>query len=110
MEIELHFDGLDDDVVDAVALVQFEDLATAGEPPGRLGATEVGPFAVSSADPSVRLHVDLPDAPTTFEPGLVVRVRARTADGTAQEFFNTTATHLSTGGTSRTRVPLQRIR
>lgn len=110
MELELHFDGLVDDVVDAVALVQVEDLAMADQPLGQAGTTEVGPFKISSADPSVRLPFEAPDAGAADEPGLVVRVRGRTTDGVALEFFNTTATRLRPGATGRVRVPLQRIK
>jgi len=96
MELELRFDGLAEDVVDAQADVQVLDLGMADAPPDPSVAT-VRPFSVSPDRPSVRVTVDLPAAPGGYEPGLAVRVRGRTAADAPIEFFNTRTTPLTDG-------------
>jgi hypothetical protein len=108
MDLELRFDGLAEDVVDAEAEVQVLDLGTADAPPDPTVAT-VPPFSVSPDRPSVRVTVDLP-AGTGYEPGLLVRVRGRTAGDGRVEFFNTAATPLPGPATGPVRVVLSRIR
>lgn len=106
MELELRFDGLAEDVVDARVDVQIRDLAMADAPPDPTVATAPS-FSVSAAHPSVMVSVDLP-AGSGYEPGLLVRVRGRTADDGRVEFFNTRATRLAPAGPVQ--VVLSRIR
>lgn len=107
MDLELRFDGLVEDVVDAEAEVQVLDLGMADAPPDPTVAT-VPSFSVSPRRPSVRVTVDLP-AGSGYEPGLLVRVRGRTADDGRIEFFNTAATPVSGPTTGPVRVVLSRI-
>jgi hypothetical protein len=106
VQLELHFDDLDEDL-EGFASVQVRDLGTAGTPP--TPPTEVGPFAVTSAKPSALVDVPLTLDATAYEPGLVVRVRARAADGSPRQFLNTTATRLQPEHVGPVRVSLQRI-
>ena len=106
MELELRFDGLAEDVVDARVDVQVQDLAMADAPPDPTVATAPS-FSVSAAHPSVRVSVDLPAGPG-HDPGLLVRVRGRTAGDGRVEFFNTGATRLAPRGPVR--VVLSRIK
>ena len=108
MELELHFDGLAEDVVDAEIQVQVQDLGIADAPPDPTVAT-VPSVSVSRAHPSVRVTVDLPTA-AGYEPGLLVRVRGRTAGDSRVEFFNTGATPLTGRGAGPVPVVLSRIR
>jgi hypothetical protein len=108
MELELRFEGLAEDLVDAEADVQVQDLGVADAPPAPLVAT-VPSISVSLAAPSVRIAVDLP-TDGGYEPGLLVRVRGRTADGGRIEFFNTGATRLHGGPAGPVQVVLSRIR
>jgi hypothetical protein len=64
---------------------------------------------VSPASPSVRITVDLPTN-GGYEPGLLVRVRGRTAHEGRVEFFNTGATPLHGGPDGPVQVVLSRIR
>jgi hypothetical protein len=109
MELELYFDGLVDDVTDAVADVQVEDLGMADAPVDGGPAVRIGPFRVVADRPSVTASVDLPSTADAYEPGLLVRVRARTADDRPVEFLNTTATRLPRDGVEPVRVVLSRI-
>jgi hypothetical protein len=106
MELVLRFDGLAEDVVDATVDVQVQDLGMADAPPDPTVATAQS-FSVSAASPSVRVTVDLPVA-AGYEPGLLVRVRGRTAGDGRVEFFNTGATRLAPAGPVQ--VVLSRIR
>ena len=54
-------------------------------------------FTVSTARPTVRVVVDVAGGEGAYEPGLVVRVRGRTAQNEAVEFFNTSATPVTDG-------------
>ena len=108
MDLELRFDGLAEEVLDAVAEVQVDDLAMADAPAGP-GRTTSGAFTVSPERPTVRLSVDLEDRPRGYEPGLLVTVRGRTADGRRVEFLNTAATRLPGPGGAPVAVALSRI-
>lgn len=108
MELELRFDGLEEDVVDAHAEVQVQDLGVADAPADPTVATAPS-FSVSPARPTVRVTVDLPSGEGTYEPGLVVHVRGRTARDERVEFFNTTATPLTTRPDGPVQVVLSRI-
>ena len=68
MELELRFDGLAEDVVDAEIQIQVQDLGIADAPPDPTVST-VPKVSVSRAHPSIRVTVDLPTAPG-YEPGL----------------------------------------
>ena len=105
MELELRFDGLSEDLVDAQADVQLLDLAMA-DAPADPSVTTVRAFSVSPDRPTVRVTVDLPVAPGGYEPGLAVRVRGRTASDAPIQFFNTRTTPLTDGPV---RVVLSRI-
>jgi hypothetical protein len=109
MDLELRFDGLAEEVVDAEAEVQVLDLGMADAPPDPTVATAPS-FSVSPDHPSVRVTVDLPAAGSGYEPGLLVRVRGRTAGDGRIEFFNTAATPLPGPVTGPVRVVLSRIR
>lgn len=108
MELEFRFDGLVDDLEDAVADVQVGDLGVA-DSPHVVGRVSVGPFPVSSSRPSVRMAVDLPSVAGTYEPGLVVRVRGRSG-GHDVEFFNISETPLPDRPQAPVPVVLSRIR
>ena len=96
MELELRFDGLAEDVVDARADVHLLDLGIADAPADTPAATAPS-FSVSPARPTVRVVLDVPGGEGAYEPGLVVRVRGRTAQNEAVEFFNTSATPVTDG-------------
>ncbi len=96
MELELRFDGLSEDLVDAEADVQVLDLGMA-DAPADPAVTTVRAFSVSPDRPTVRVTVDLPAAPGGYEPGLAVRVRGRTASDARIQFFNTRTTPLTDG-------------
>jgi hypothetical protein len=108
MELELRFDGLAEDVVDARAEVQVQDLGIADAPADPAVAT-VPSFSVSPARPSIRVTVDLPSGEGAYEPGLLVHVRGRTAGDERIEFFNTSATPLTTRPDGPVQVVLSRI-
>jgi hypothetical protein len=108
MELELRFDGLAEDLVDAEVAVQVQDLGVADAPPAPAvaGARHV---SVSPEHPTVRVAVDVP-VDGGYEPGLLVRVRGRTASHGGIEFFNTGATPLHGGVAGPVQVVLSRIR
>ena len=108
MELEFRFDGLVDDLEDGVADVQVGDLGVA-DSPDIVGRVSVGPFPVSSTNPSVRVDVDLPPVAGTYEPGLVVSVRGRSG-GDEVEFFNIRETPLPESPAGPVQVVLSRIR
>jgi hypothetical protein len=108
MELELRFVGLAEAVVDARVDVQVQDLGLADAPPEPTVAT-APPFSVSPDSPSVRVTVDLP-TDGGYAPGLLVRVRGRTADDAQIEFFNTGGTPLHGGPAGPVQVVLSRIR
>ncbi|TFV86954.1 hypothetical protein [Blastococcus sp. CT_GayMR16] len=108
MELELRFDGLSEDVVDAQVDVQVLDLGMA-DAPADSAVAHVPSFSVSPARPSVRVTVDLPAAEGAYEPGLLVRVRGRTARDERVEFFNTSTTPLTTRPDRPVQVVLSRI-
>ena len=108
MDLELRFDGLAEEVVDAVADIQVDDLGMADAPPG-LTRTTTRSFAVSPERPTVRVAVDVGDVAGAYEPALVVTVRGHTAGGRRVEFFNTAATPLRATGAGPVRVALSRI-
>ena len=108
MELELRFDGLADEVVEAEVDVQVQDLGVADAPPEPTVATAPA-FRVSPGHPSVRVTVDVP-SDGGYAPGLLVRVRGRTADDGRIEFFNTGATPLHGGPPGPVQVVLSRIR
>jgi hypothetical protein len=108
MELELRFDGLAEDVVDARADVQVLDLGIADAPLDSPAATAPS-FSVSSARPTVRVVVEVPGSEGAYEPGLVVRVRGRTAQNEAVEFFNTSATPVTAPSEGPVQVVLSRI-
>jgi hypothetical protein len=107
MELELRFEGLAEDLVDAEVDVQVQDLGVADAPP-EPSVAAVPPISVSAASPSVRITVDLA-TDGGYEPGLLVRVRGRTADGGRMEFSNTGATPLHGGPAGPVQVLLARI-
>lgn len=109
MDLELRFEGLAEDLLDAVVDIGVDDLAMAGVLPEPFRA-HADRFAVSPSEPCVRLRVDLSGTARGYEPGLVVHVRGRTADGRPVEFFNTAATALPRTGGGPVRVALSRIR
>jgi hypothetical protein len=108
MELELRFDGLAEDVVDAHAEVQMQDLGVADAPADPAVAT-VPSFSVSSARPWVRVIVELPSGEDAYEPGLLVHVRGRTAGDERVEFFNTSTTPLTGRPDGPVQVVLSRI-
>ena len=108
MELELRFDGLGEDVVDAEVEVQVLDLAVADAPPDPAVAT-VPSVSVTSASPTLRVTVDLPWVGGAYEPGLLVRVRGRTASDARVQFFNTGATALTGPAAGPVQVVLSRI-
>src|SRR5689334_23049967 len=108
MELELRFDGLAEDLLDAEVDVQIQDLGIADAPPGPSVAS-ARQVSVSADHPSVRVTVGLP-AVGGYEPGLLVRVRGRTAGHGPIEFFNTGATPLHDGTAGPVQVVLSRIR
>jgi uncharacterized lipoprotein YbaY len=107
MDLELLFDGLDDEVLDAVVDVRVADLGVADAPADGDTAT-AGRFTVSPASPTALISVDLPVRSAMYEPGLLVRVRGRTADDARIEFFTTSTTPVA-GGEGPVRVLLSRI-
>ncbi|HLM05300.1 MAG TPA: hypothetical protein VK402_08965 [Blastococcus sp.] len=109
MDLDLRFDGLPGDVVDAEVQVRVLDLAMADAPADTATATAPR-FSVSEADPAVRVTVDLPTADAGYEPGLLVRVRGRTAGDELVEFLNTGATPLTGPSAGPVQVVLSRIR
>jgi hypothetical protein len=108
MELELLFDGLDADVLDAVVDVRVADLAVADAAAGGPAATSAAP-PVTPASPTARVSVDLPVGGAMYEPGLLVRVRGRTADHGRIEFFTTSATPVTAPSEGPVRVLLSRI-
>lgn len=109
MDLDLLFDGLTEDLLDAVADVRIDDLAMADAPSGTDGTTSA-PFTVSPGQPSLRVSVAVGDRAGPYEPGLIVTVRGRTADGRRVEFLNTAATRVPATGEGPVRVALSRIR
>jgi uncharacterized lipoprotein YbaY len=108
MELELLFDGLGDEVLDAVVDVRLADVAVADAPSSGPTAT-AGDITVSPAHPTARVSVDLPVRPGMYEPGLLVRVRGRTAHDDRVEFFNTSSTPVTDQSQGPVRVLLSRI-
>ena len=108
MELELRFIGLVEDVIDAQAEVQVQDLGTADAPADPTVAT-LPSFSVSPARPSVRVEVDVPTGGGAYEPGLLVHVRGRTAGDERVEFFNTSATPVTGRPGGPVQVVLSRI-
>ena len=108
MELELRFDGLAEEVVDAQVEVQVQDLGMADAPADPVVATAPS-FAVSRARPSVRVTVDVPAGKGAYEPGLLVHVRGRTAGDERVEFFNTSTTPLTGRPDGPVQVVLSRI-
>lgn len=106
MRLELRFDGLAEDLLDARVDVQIQDLGVADAPPRP--ATAASRVSVSPDRPSVAISVDLPVG--GYDPGLLVRVRGRTVDDRPIEFFNTGATPVRGGPAGTVRVELARIR
>ena len=96
MELELRFDGLAEDLVDARADVHLLDLGIA-DAPADTPATRRRTAPWPPARPTVRVVLDVPGGEGAYEPGLVVRVRGRTAQDEAVEFFNTSATPVTDG-------------
>ena len=107
MDLELHFDGLDTDLVDAVVDVRVADLAVADAPAD--GPTATADVSVAAARPTARVSVDLPLGGAMYEPGLLVRVRGRAADDARIEFLNTVSTPVTEQAEGRLRVRLSRI-
>jgi hypothetical protein len=107
MDLELLFDGLDDDVLDAVVDVRVADLAVADAPADGPAATS-SDLTVTPARPTARVTLDLPVG-GMYEPGLLVRVRGRTADDARIEFFTTSATPVAEPSAGPVRVRLSRI-
>jgi hypothetical protein len=108
MELELRFDGLGEDVVDAEVEVQVLDLAMADAPP-EPAVARVPSVSVASASPTVRVTIDLPTDGAGYEPGLLVRVRGRTASDSRVQFFNTGATPVTDRAAGPVQVVLSRI-
>ncbi|SOD97897.1 hypothetical protein [Blastococcus haudaquaticus] len=108
MDLELFFEGLDADLLDAVVDVRVADLAVADAPADGPGASS-GELRVSSARPSARISLDLPVGDAMYEPGLLVRVRGRTPDDGRIEFFTTSATPVTAPSKGPVRVLLSRI-
>jgi hypothetical protein len=109
MELELRFDGLAEDIVDAEADIQLQDLGMADAPAEPTVAT-VRAISVSPARPSVRVTVELPATPGAYEPGLLVRVRGRTPQDERVEFFNISSTRLPAAPEGPVQVVLSRIK
>ena len=107
MDLELHVDGLAEEVVDAVADVQLVDLATPDAPGG--GTVTSAAFALSPARAVVRIAVQPPAPDDAYEPGVVVRVRGRTGRGDRISFLNTSSTALASQPGGPVRVVLHRI-
>lgn len=108
MDLELLFDGLDADLLDAVVDVRVADLAVADGAAGGAGASSAD-LTVSPARPSARISLDLPVGEAMYEPGLLVRVRGRTPDDGRIEFFTTGATPVTAPSEGPVRVLLSRI-
>lgn len=106
VELELHFDDLEEDVVDAVVDVLVHDLAVADGRSDPLPAAP-GAVAVSPGSPSARVAV--PSPRNGDEPALLVRVRGFTIDDRPVQFLNTTATRLPAQPRGPVRVHLQRV-
>jgi hypothetical protein len=107
VELELRFDALGDALTGAVVDLHVEDLAVADAVSGA-GTVSLGPYTVSPERPTVRLTVDLPVPTGTRQAGLLVRVRARTADDAPVTFWNASATLLPLDAAGPLRVPLER--
>jgi hypothetical protein len=108
MELELRFEGLAEDVIDAVADVQLVDLAMADVPGGLATTTSPTP-PVSPDRPTASVTVELPVSGGAYEPGLVVHVRGRTPAGERIEFLNTRTTPGPGPADRPVRVVLTRI-
>ena len=108
MELELRFDGLVEELLDAEVDVQIQDLALADAPPEPT-VTTASHLCVTPDHPSARITLDLP-ADGGHEPGLLVRVRGRTTSAGPVEFFNTGATPMRGGPSGPVHVVLSRIR
>ena len=108
MELELLFGDLTDEVLDAVVDVRVADLAVA-DAPSTGGAATAGGISVSPARPTAQVSVDLPVGGGMYEPGLLVRVRGRTAAHGRIEFFNTSTTPVTDPSEGPVRVLLSRI-
>jgi hypothetical protein len=108
MQLELLFDDLGEEVLDAVVDVRLADLAVADALSDGPSAMS-GDLTVTPARPTARVSVDLPVAPGTYEPGLLVRVRGRTVHGGPIEFFNTGSTPVTDQSRGPVRVLLSRI-
>ena len=108
MDLELRFDGLQGDLLDAVLDVLVDDIAMADAAADGPTAT-VAALTVSPGRPTVRVSVDLPAERPGSRPGLLVRVRGRTAQNERIEFFNMTATPAGTGSGGPVPVVLTRI-
>jgi hypothetical protein len=110
LELELLFEDLVDDLVDATVDIGVEDLAVADAPGGALGSASAGPVSVSAGSPAVRTSIELPPLADAYEPGVVVRVWARTTDDRDVEFLNLDATPLPPRADGTLRVVLSRIK
>jgi hypothetical protein len=108
VELELLFGDLTDDVLDAVVDVRVADLAVA-DAPSTGGTATAGSITVTPARPTARVSVDLPVGGGMYEPGLLVRVRGRTAADDRIEFFNTSSTPVTDQSEGPVRVLLSRI-
>ena len=108
MDLVLLFDGLDVDLLDAVADVRVADLAVADGAAEGPAAVSAG-LAVTRARPSARISLDLPVGSRLYEPGLLVRVRGRTPDDGRIEFFTTSATPVTAPSEGPVQVLLSRI-
>ena len=108
MDLELRFDGLQDDLTDAVLDVLVDDIAMADAAADGPTAT-LPALSVSPGRPTVRVSVDLPADLPGSRPGLLVRVRGRTARDERIEFFNMTATPAGTASGGPVPVVLTRI-
>ena len=107
MDLELLFDGLDADLLDAVVDVRVADLGVADAPADGPAAT--AELTVPPGRPAARVSVDLPIGGGMYEPGLLVRVRGRTADDAPVEFFSTSSTPVTEQSEGPVRVLLSRI-
>jgi len=108
MVLKLHFGGLEDDVLDAVVDGRVADLGVADAPADGPAATS-SDLTVRAARPTARVTLDLPVGGGMYEPGLLVRVRGRTADDARVEFFTTSATPVAEPSAGPVRVRLSRI-
>jgi hypothetical protein len=108
MDLELLFEGLRDEVHGVVVDVRVADLGIADAPADGATASATAP-TVSPDRPAVLVSLDLPVRQGTYEPGLLVRVRGRTADDGPIEFLSTAATPVSEASDGPVRVLLSRI-